>query len=547
VQQSSGSRSVFRYQSGRVIALGRVMLAGLFLASVWLDRTGTPPNANTYGMLFVYLLYALALAAATWRNWWLDARMAAPGHLIDMAVFTAIVFSANGYTSPFFLFFVLPLLSAAIRWGWRETGTTAAALVVLYMAAGLLVSGSEVFELQRFLVRSGHLMILSLILIWFGIHQTSTRLFFRVDDFEAPGGRQRDPLARALGLAMDVADARSGALLLRGDDDEPFEGPRVTDESAGHAAVDQPLLADPAVHSLLFDVARQRTLAKSPRSWSRFASARQMLNMDAARELGLGEGLVAEVRSGTGSGWVVLWDLANLSTDYVDLGLEIARVTGAFLDRHALLDAIERGAATRTRLSLARDVHDGVVQFLAGTAFRIEAIKRSATPGTPVVGELDELKRLVIDEQSEIRGVVVALRREGELEFGEAVAQLSALAGRLSDQWSIACRVEAADARALVPIRLHLDLQQLLREAVANAVRHGSAGRIDASLAVSGSDLLLDITDNGSGFPSARRGAAVEPRSLKERVERAHGTMHLVSRAGSTTISIHLPLGGGVA
>jgi signal transduction histidine kinase len=143
--------------------------------------------------------------------------------------------------------------------------------------------------------------------------------------------------------------------------------------------------------------------------------------------------------------------------------------------------------------------------------------------------------------------VVVALRGQGELDYGEAAAQLSALAGRLSDHWSVACRVEAADASASVPIRLHLDLQQVLREAVANAVRHGAADRIDASLAISGADLLLDITDNGSGFPAARRGAVVEPRSLKERVERAHGTMHLVSKPGSTTISLQLPLGGGVA
>ena len=42
-----------------------------------------------------------------------------------MAVFTAIIFSTNGYTSPFFLFFILPLLSAAIRWSWRETLLTA--------------------------------------------------------------------------------------------------------------------------------------------------------------------------------------------------------------------------------------------------------------------------------------------------------------------------------------------------------------------------------------------------------------------------------------
>ena len=58
-----------------------------------------------------------------------------PVHFVDMAVFTAIVFSTNGYTSPFFLFFILPLLSAAIRWGWRETALTATALILFYLVA----------------------------------------------------------------------------------------------------------------------------------------------------------------------------------------------------------------------------------------------------------------------------------------------------------------------------------------------------------------------------------------------------------------------------
>ena len=35
----SGPQSVFKYQSGRVIALGRVMLATLFLLSIWLDQS----------------------------------------------------------------------------------------------------------------------------------------------------------------------------------------------------------------------------------------------------------------------------------------------------------------------------------------------------------------------------------------------------------------------------------------------------------------------------------------------------------------------------
>ena len=105
------------------------MLAAMFLVAIWLDRSQPAgAAAETYAFLLLYLGFALAVAAATWSNWWLESRLAFPAHLVDMAVFAVIVFSTNGYTSPFFLVFILPLLSAAIRWGWRETALTALAL-----------------------------------------------------------------------------------------------------------------------------------------------------------------------------------------------------------------------------------------------------------------------------------------------------------------------------------------------------------------------------------------------------------------------------------
>jgi signal transduction histidine kinase len=238
---------------------------------------------------------------------------------------------------------------------------------------------------------------------------------------------------------------------------------------------------------------------------------------------------------------LVLWGIPDLSTDFIDLGREFGRAAGFILDRHALFAAIETGAAARTRLSLARDVHDSIVQFLAGTAFRIEAIKRAAKTGTDIDAELEELKRLLLEEQGEVRGFVTALRRDRVVDLGEAIAELRALAERLSQQWSVVCRISANGEQASIPIRLHLDLQQLLREAVANAVRHGGADRIDVGLAVEENRLELSVADNGSGFSLAN--GATEPWSLKERVDRAHGSLQLVSSPGSTNILISLPLG----
>ena len=528
-----------------MIALGRVMLAALFLISIWLDQSQPAQSPErTYALLLFYVLYALGIAALTWRNWWLDARLAAPAHIIDMAVFTAIVFSTNGYTSPFFLFFVLPLLSAAIRWGWRETALTATLLVLLYLSAGLLVTGSETFELQRFVARSGHLVILSALLIWFGIHQQFSRLFIGPDELDRRLGRDEDPIVQALRLAMDAARAGCGALLLG---EERYAGMCLSAGAARPLRIDTPLMHGDRIGLALFDVDRDRAVTRRPDRRYRFLKSSRLLDVDALHEIGAREGLVSVVRTGTEQGWLVLWDIPDLSLDFLELGDELGRAAGAVLDRDALLLAIEQGAAARTRLSLARDVHDSVVQFLAGAAFRVEAMMRGSSSGAQVESDLKELKRLLIEEQGEIRSFISALRRDRELELAEAVEELKTLAGRLERQWSVDCEISACEKAASIPIRLQLDLQHLLREAVANAVRHGRASRIHVGVDVEDDRLQLLVKDNGSGFAARNGEPPAEPWSLKERVERAHGSLSLFSEPGCTDIVITLPLAGAPA
>jgi signal transduction histidine kinase len=541
-------QGLFKYQSGRVIALGRVMLATMYLLALALGRSEPERvTAATYALLFLYVAAAVGIAAATWRNWWLDARLAIPMHGVDMAVFTAIVFSTNGSTSPFFLFFLLPLLSAAIRWGWKETALTATSLIALFLIAGVLVAGRGSFELERFVIRSGHLIILSLLLIWFGIHQRLSRIFLTLADYDSGLDQEENPLHRALGFVVQACNAGGGALMMAPTGEEACEGFSTGPTGLRAFSLERPIAHDEAYSVFLYDLARDRAVTRLLEARFHFVPASRMLAVEEALGLGAREGLVTEVRTGTHQGWLVLWAIPDLSTDFIDLGRELGRVAGAILDRHALLEAIETGAAARARLSLARDVHDNIVQFLAGATFRVEAINRAATAGAKVGPELDELKRLLVEEQGEIRGFLLALRRDRELELADAVAELRALAERLSQQWSVDCRISTEGEKASIPIRLQLDLQQMLREAVANAVRHGGANRVDVGLAVERDRLQLRFADNGSGFRETTGKDLAEPWSLKERVERAHGSIRLVSEPGSTNIIISLPLAGAAA
>ena len=69
MQKLSALRGLFKYQSGRVIALGRVMLCFVLLMAVAADRSEPHLEwARTYSLLMAYAAAALIIAAATFHT-----------------------------------------------------------------------------------------------------------------------------------------------------------------------------------------------------------------------------------------------------------------------------------------------------------------------------------------------------------------------------------------------------------------------------------------------------------------------------------------------
>ena len=76
----------------------------------------------------------------------------------------------------------------------------------------------------------------------------------------------------------------------------------------------------------------------------------------------------------------------------------------------------------------------------------------------------------------------------------------------------------------MIPTRIRLDAQQMMREAVANAVRHASAKSVSVELLAGANALNLQVVNDGADFP-LRNGKIEIPASLQERVEQAGGTL----------------------
>jgi signal transduction histidine kinase len=527
-----------------VIGLGRLLLAILYLIAIAADAN-QPARAPVaaYALLTGFVAFATITVALTWNDWWLDAKIAGAAHAIDILFFTLLVLLTEGYTSPFFAFFMFVLLSAAIRWGWRSTALTSLLLILLYLIAGMIAArSSPEIELQNFAVRTGHLLILSLILIWFGASRWGLHARSGSRALLIPPSPDQSPIESALRAVMAGVKAESGAFLWRPPGDREFTGYVIrageqTEIELPGRAFERAALSAP----FLYDIDEGRCLTKD--------SERNLIERDpadhidpgTAARLGLGQGLAVPVRSADGEGEMFLDGVRGLSTDHIDLGEQLAADIAAHVQAHALLMAADERAEARSRLMLARDLHDGVVQFLAGTAFRLEAMRRSNGTGRDLAPEIDELKQLILHEQDELRYFITALRARPPTGFEDLVRDLRALAERLSRHWNVRCTLSAEPSDSIIPARIQLDAQHLVREAVANAVRHAEARSITISVAAAPDSLRLEIVNAGIA-PPVEDGQLKMPKSLMERVEQSGGTLDFARGMNLTRVSITLPI-----
>jgi signal transduction histidine kinase len=245
-------------------------------------------------------------------------------------------------------------------------------------------------------------------------------------------------------------------------------------------------------------------------------------------------------------GLCVLTGIPGLCTNDLDVGDRLADDFAAVLRRSAMQNVSEQATANRTRLSLARDLHDSVAQLLAGTSLRLEALRHAIRSGRCVDEDLETLQHELRTEQMDLRRLIGQLR-DGAAPRSEAASlktSVSETLGRLSRQWGIECELARCPDHAGSGAEFEHQVSQLVREAIANAVKHGGASRVTVSLDVAQSQLSLSIRDNGCGFavdPGEGAGAQPAPWSLNERVHELGGTLMLASTSEGSEVTMGLP------
>ena len=213
----------------------------------------------------------------------------------------------------------------------------------------------------------------------------------------------------------------------------------------------------------------------------------------------------------------------------------------------------KKAAADEERMRLARDLHDGVLQTLTGTALQLQTaerlLDRDAVQARAV---LSAVQHTIADEQRDLRFFIQELK-PGQIgvldEVGSLAPALLELGRRLESVWGVRLRLPEASPRLPASELLPPEIYRIVQEAAVNAARHGQATEVTVSFGVEDGRLAIAIADNGHGFPfrgrvdhaalaAARRG----PRNLRERVVALRGTMDIESDATGSRLYIRLPV-----
>jgi signal transduction histidine kinase len=288
--------------------------------------------------------------------------------------------------------------------------------------------------------------------------------------------------------------------------------------------------------AFLFDARRDRALVHAESGTPLYTSFSALVGDALAGSLPNMQGIGIPMGGRLGRRLILLWDVKDLHSDHLALGDGLRSELLSLMERRLLFSALRDGAIARERVALARNLHDGVVQFLAGSAYKIEAISRSS--GSPAAEDLQELKQLMLLEQEDLRSSIGTLRKD-KMSLEETASEAAALCNRLAKQWRVQCLWECGVTDALIPARLHMDVLNMIKEAVANAVRHGAASRIEIRFAASAKEVDL-VIENDSGSASSKPAAA--PWSIRERTAEIGGSVSIVAGESSTVLRIAVPI-----
>jgi len=227
----------------------------------------------------------------------------------------------------------------------------------------------------------------------------------------------------------------------------------------------------------------------------------------------------------------------------------IADQAAVAVENSQLLVAAGRQGVLEERHRLARELHDSVSQVLFSLSLHARALEFTVDSDGPLPdGALrdgvHEISELINNALVEMRALIFQLRPAALQEEG-LVSAVRKHASALAAREGLDVTVVTPDREVAFEASTEEQLFRVIQEALHNVVKHVPGGQVRIEIRTAGdddSDLVIEISDNGSGFdPELEIPGHYGLQTMAERVKEAGGTLLVTSRPSGTTVGVFLP------
>jgi two-component system sensor kinase FixL len=193
---------------------------------------------------------------------------------------------------------------------------------------------------------------------------------------------------------------------------------------------------------------------------------------------------------------------------------------------------------------IGQDIHDDLCQQLAAIGCLAKVVyQRLTASNVPEALQLAEITRLITQANARARemsrGLMpVVLDSEG------LMAALADLASSTERIFRVSCPFRCDPPVQVGDNKMATQFYRIAQEAVANAIKHSRADRIEIGLALSQGMITLSIRDNGIGIPdhSPSKGTGMGLLTMSHRARMMGGTLSVEpDRFGGTIVRCTAP------
>ncbi|MDM5225119.1 GAF domain-containing sensor histidine kinase [Cytobacillus sp. NJ13] len=233
-------------------------------------------------------------------------------------------------------------------------------------------------------------------------------------------------------------------------------------------------------------------------------------------------------------------DIQSLST--------FANQLGSLLKTRSLVSEQEKRMILEERNRLAREIHDGIAQVLAGVIFQLESsLRQSADQSGNMEQAVDKSIKKLRNSLGEVRYSIYALKPYPTQRLGLKQAIANKIQS-IKQDYDLAIKYHERGRSRPLSFTKERVIFDTLQESLQNIVKHAKADEVDILLSYQREHVLLKVKDNGVGFSlfESMIKTKHEPHygilNMNEQAEQLGATLQIDSSIGKgTEITLLIP------